>query len=77
MKTNEVESMQKLINSGQVWGLEGDYGRTAMGLIKAGLCMLGEKGVMDFYGNYVPSRYEVKPGTIGSPEYVAEHGSTC
>jgi hypothetical protein len=31
--------------------------------------MLGEEGHLDYYGNYVPSRYEVEPGTKGSPEY--------
>jgi hypothetical protein len=30
---------------------------------------LGEKGHKDAYGNYVPSRYEVDPGTKGSIEY--------
>jgi len=29
---------QELINSGLVWKLQGSYGRTARGLIDAGLC---------------------------------------
>ena len=31
--------------------------------------MLGETSCRDYYGNYVPSRYEVKAGTKGSKEY--------
>lgn len=63
---------QDLVNTGMAWKLEGSIGRTAMNLIEAGQIMLGEEGHRDYYGNYVPSRYEVKPGTKGSPEYVKE-----
>jgi len=66
----EVEMFQGLINSGLAWRLEGAVGRQAMRLIEAGRCMLGEEGHRDYYGNYVPSRYEVQPGTKGSAEYV-------
>ena len=65
-----VESMQGLINSGMAWRLEGSVGRAAMGLIHSGECMLGEEGHTDAYGNYVPSRTEVKAGTSGSQEYM-------
>jgi hypothetical protein len=51
--------------------MEGHVGRTAMSLIEAGLCVLGEEGHRDYWGNYVPSRHEVEPGTKGSAEYVA------
>ena len=64
-----IENMQELINSGQAWTLEGHIGRTAMGLINSGECMLGEEGHRDYYGNYVPSRTEVQAGTKGSPEF--------
>ena len=67
---NVISGYQDLINSGDAWRLEGSVGRTAMGLIESGQCMLGETGHSDFYGNYVPSRFEVKAGTKGSPEYV-------
>ena len=33
-----IQSFQTLIDSGHIWGLQGSYGRTAMGLIEAGLC---------------------------------------
>lgn len=71
--TTEEEMLagyQDLINSGMAWRLEGSVGRTAMSLIESGLCMLGEEGNTDSYGNYVPSRSEVKAGTKGSPEFV-------
>jgi len=64
-----IEGMQELINSGMAWRFEGSVGRAAMDLIDAGECMLGEEGHTDAYGNYVPSRTEVKAGTKGSPEY--------
>ena len=65
-----IENFQALINSGDAWRLEGSVGREAMSLIEQGLCMLGETSHTDFYGNYVPSRTEVKAGTKGSPEYL-------
>ena len=68
-----IAMFQKAINSGLAWKLQGNYGRLAMDYINAGLCMLGEEGHRDYYGNYVPSRHEVKPGTKGSQEFVEAH----
>ena len=61
--------LQELINSGLAWKLEGSVGRAAMAAIEAGECVLGTVGHYDYYGNYIPSRYEVQPGTKGSYEY--------
>ena len=72
---DEIAMFQDAINSGMAWTLQGSYGRQAMALIEAGRCMLGEVGHRDYWGNYVPSRYEVKPGTKGSAEFVAAHDS--
>jgi len=66
----EIKFFQKLIDSGQVWHLQGMYGRRAMELIELGFVTLGSKGHHDYYGNYVPSKTEVQAGTKGSPEYV-------
>lgn len=63
---------QTLINSGLAWRLEGSIGRQCMAAIEDGTCMLGMKGHRDYWGNYVPSRKEVKAGTKGSFDYVAE-----
>lgn len=61
--------LQELINSGAAWKLEGSVGRAAMAAIRSGECILGEEGHFDYWGNYVPSRFEVEPGTKGSVEY--------
>lgn len=62
-----IKVIQKMINNGTVWKMEGSLGREAMEYLRAGLCELGKKGFYDYYGNYVPSRFEVKAGTTGSP----------
>jgi hypothetical protein len=66
-----VALYQDLIDSGQAWLLEGHVGRTAMAMIEDGLCTLGPEGHTDYWGNRIPSRYEVMPGTKGSVEYAA------
>lgn len=65
-----IEFFQDLIDSGQAWRLQGNYGRTAMAMIRSGQCLLGPVGHRDAYGNYVPSRDEVQPGSPGSQEFV-------
>jgi hypothetical protein len=62
-------AFQEMIDNGSVWRMEGAMGRTAMSLIESGDCILGETGHRDYWGNYVPSRTEVEPGTKGSVEY--------
>jgi hypothetical protein len=64
-----VQMFQSMINDGSVWGLQEYYGRTAMGFLESGKCILGEISSQDYWGNYIPSRYEVEPGTKGSLEY--------
>ena len=67
-----VKLFQELIDTGQAWKLQGSYGRTARDLIDAGLCTLGPKPVTDYYGNRVPSKYEVAPNTPGHETYTPE-----
>jgi hypothetical protein len=64
-----IGTIQALIDTGDAWMLEGHVGRTCMDAIQFGYAMLGEKSHRDYYGNIIPSRYEVQPGTPGSPEY--------
>lgn len=63
-------STQRMINAGQ-WAFEGSVGRAMMAAIEAGACMLGPSRARDYWGNVIPSRDDVKPGTKGSREYVA------
>jgi hypothetical protein len=58
--------LQELINSGQAWKMEGSVGRQAMQALEVGACMLPKKAKYDYYGNRVPSRDELKPGTKGT-----------
>lgn len=62
-------SIQNLIDNGMAWRLEGHVGRQCMAAIENGDAVLGVDGHRDYYGNYVPSRTEVEPGTKGSVEY--------
>ena len=71
---DELAGLQELVDTGAAWRLEGSIGRAAMDAIEAGQIALGPAGHHDYWGNYVPSRFEVEPGTKGSVEYVAERG---
>lgn len=63
----QIEFFQRIINDGSVWRLQGSYGRQAMSYLESGLCELGEQRFTDYYGNTVPSKYDVKPGSKGAP----------
>jgi hypothetical protein len=65
----QIDCYQELVNTGAAWTMEGHTGRTAKAMIDAGLIMLGETGHRDYWGNYVPSRFEVGSGP-GSAEFV-------
>lgn len=64
-----LDTYQTLVNNGMAWKLEGHIGRTAMDLLEARKIGLGEEGRYDYYGTYVPSRYEVQAGTKGAAEF--------
>jgi hypothetical protein len=64
--------LQRAINSG-MWGLQGSYGRAMMRAIESGHCMLGTKSARDYYGNGIPSRNDVQPGTKGSYDFVIDN----
>ena len=69
-----ILDLQALIDSGLAWRLEGSVGRAAHEAIEAGICVLGETGHRDYWGNYIPSRHEVEAGTKGSLEYAEARG---
>ena len=58
--------LQELINTGMAWKLEGSVGREAMSALNCGACMLPKKDYYDYFGNLVPSRDKLKPGTKGT-----------
>jgi len=62
-------SVQRAINSG-MWSLQGSYGRAMMDAIRSGRCLLGPNAARDYWGNVIPSRDDVKEGTMGSIGYV-------
>lgn len=64
-------ALQSLINEGQ-WSLEGSMGRAMMAAIEDGRCTLGPNRARDYWGNTIPSRDDVVPGTVGSVGFVAE-----
>lgn len=63
--------IQRMINAGN-WSLQGSFGRTMMGAIESGHCMLGFTSCRDYWGNTVPGRDDVQEGTKGSYGFVAE-----
>ena len=67
------KSIQRAINSGSAWSLQGSYGRSMMDAINAGSCMLGESRARDYYGSRIPSRSDVEAGTKGSREFVVKN----
>lgn len=73
-ETEYAQHFQEIIDSGIVWRLEGKMGREAMNLIEQGICVLGKQSTVDYWGNYVPSRYEVEEGTKGSEQYAIDLG---
>ena len=60
------DQLQQLIDTGMAWNMEGAMGRAAMDALDRGACMLPTTSRSDYYGNRVPSRFQVKSGTTGS-----------
>ena len=65
-KVYNVAHIQDQINSGLCWRLEGSAGRFAMDCLEAGVCMLPLERRIDYYGQIVPSRNDLKAGTKGT-----------
>lgn len=63
--------LQRAINGG-LWSLQGSYGRSMMGAIESGMCMLGTERARDYWGNFIPARTDVQEGTKGSAGFVRE-----
>ena len=57
---------QNLMDAGDIWKFEGSVGRTASQLLEAGVLVLPEERRSDYYGNVIPARGDLKPGTKGT-----------
>ena len=71
----QIDSLQRMISEG-AWSLEGSVGRAMHDAIEAGVCVLGPNPASDYWGNRIPSRHEVVPGTKGSIDYANEQRRT-
>ena len=65
--------LQRLVDTGQAWQMEGSTGRLCMSLLKVGALFLPRKDFRDYYGNIVPSRTKLKAGTTGTLELSIEY----
>ena len=74
-KDNGVYEMQELINSGQVWKLEGSMGRAAASLLKMGACMLPLQRHADYWGSNIKARTDLRNGEAGSFQHCANYWS--
>ena len=66
MMDEDAQNLQRLIQTGQVWRMEGASGRAAMNALESGCCFLSSEPKTDYYGNIVPAYSQVKEGTKGS-----------
>lgn len=64
-----MASLQRLIDSGAAWRLDGAIERAALRAIRDGTCVLGPQSFRDRWGIRVPSRDEVGPDRPGSVAY--------
>ena len=65
-RENDITEIQDLINSGEAWLMDGKTGRRAMSLLSIGACYLPLVDYEDYWGNVIPGRTKVKPGSTGS-----------
>lgn len=68
-------ALQRLINNGQIWQMEGYLCRAAMYAIEDGLVMTGQQDHRDHWGNLIPARGKLRDGSRGTYGYVVRmHG---
>jgi len=65
-------ALQRQINSGLIWKMQGSCGRAAMSAIESGHCILGRESHRDYWGNGIPSRDDVVAGTKGSAKFCSD-----
>ena len=64
-----MPSLQRLIDSGAAWALDGAVRRAAERAIRDGTCVLGPRSFRDRWGILTPSRHDVGPDCPGSVAY--------
>lgn len=67
-----AELLQRAINDGNPWKLQGSYGGFMLDAIARGECMLGEQPAEDSFGGRIPTRFEIQEGCTGSRAFVVE-----
>lgn len=67
-------ALQRQINTGLVWRMQGSIGRSAMDAIRSGRCMTqAGRVVTDYWGNPIPPREAIASGNPGSRDWVVEN----
>ena len=56
----ERKFFQKIVNTGEVWHLQGIYGRRAYDLMNSGEIDYPKKKTYDAYGNPIPTQADIK-----------------
>lgn len=65
-----IELFQYLINKGYAWNLQEFYASIAISLIESGYCTFGENRTKGYWGQTIPSKYDLKPNTMGTDGFV-------
>lgn len=67
-----AQILQRAINDGNAWKMQGSYGRSMKAAIDRGECMLGEQPVETSFGGRIPARSEIQDGAPGTRAFVVE-----
>jgi hypothetical protein len=59
-QVEELSAWQYLVDTGQVWGLQGWFGRSASDLLKQGVIKYPKGKTKDYYGNPIPTSRDKK-----------------
>ena len=65
--------MQRLLDQGIAFHMEGSCGRQAMDYLAEGICFLPDRESKDYYGNRIPARGQLEAGSKGTLENSARH----
>jgi hypothetical protein len=58
-REQERRFFQRMVNTGEVWRLQGMYGRRAQELLNAGEIDYPKKATYDAYGNKIPTQSDI------------------